>query len=123
MLNMADEKGQADRRRPIARCSAAIAVGRAIAAAAGDLRAATARRVSVDTHAIPGHRRATAPSQGAILLLHDASSETSLEQRCQSLHEKATRDPLTQVANRAEFDRVHEMFVERTSSSRSPAAC
>ena len=48
---------------------------------------------------------------GAILLLHDASSEISLEQRCQSLHEKATRDPLTQVANRAEFDRVHEMFV------------
>jgi diguanylate cyclase (GGDEF)-like protein len=48
---------------------------------------------------------------GAAILLHDASPEASLEQRCQSLHERATKDPLTQVANRAEFDRTHKMFV------------
>jgi diguanylate cyclase (GGDEF)-like protein/PAS domain S-box-containing protein len=68
------------------------------------------RSVVVDTHVIPviGDDGKT---QGAILLLHDVSSETSLEQRCQSLADKASRDSLTQVANRAEFDRVHTMFV------------
>ena len=45
-------------------------------------------------------------------MFHDASSETSLEHRCKNLYEKATKDPMTQVANRAEFDRVHEMFVD-----------
>jgi diguanylate cyclase (GGDEF)-like protein/PAS domain S-box-containing protein len=49
--------------------------------------------------------------QGATLLMHDASSQITLEERVQSLHEKATRDPLTSVANRAEFDRVHAQFV------------
>ena len=45
-------------------------------------------------------------------MFHDASSETTLERRCMNLYDKATKDPMTQVANRAEFDRVHEMFVE-----------
>ena len=49
---------------------------------------------------------------GATLLLHDASSQITLEERVQTLHEKATRDPLTKVANRAEFDRGHDQFVE-----------
>jgi diguanylate cyclase (GGDEF)-like protein len=66
--------------------------------------------VAVDAHAIPVADR-QGVTQGAVFLFHDASSELSLEQRCQKLHEKATKDPLTQVANRAEFDRVHEMFV------------
>ncbi len=79
------------------------------------------RRVAVDSHAIPviGQDGAI---QGAILLLHDASSETSLEQRCQNLHEKATRDPLTQVANRAEYDRVHELFVEAHQEQKVPCS-
>jgi diguanylate cyclase (GGDEF)-like protein/PAS domain S-box-containing protein len=67
--------------------------------------------VDVNAHAIPvigpdGTR------YGATLLLHDASTESTLEERCQWLHEKATKDPLTQVANRAEFARVHEQFVQ-----------
>ena len=68
------------------------------------------------------HRPTTARRSGAILLFHDASSETSLEQRCQSLHEKATKDPLTQVANRAEFDRVHEMFVAAHQQQQVPCS-
>ena len=48
---------------------------------------------------------------GAVVLMHDVSPEMSLEARCQSLHEAATKDPLTRVANRAEFNRVHQMFV------------
>ena len=54
--------------------------------------------------------------------MHDASSETSLEQRCQSLYEKATKDPLTQVANRAEFDRVHAMFVAAHQQQQVPCS-
>ncbi|MBN1589892.1 MAG: diguanylate cyclase [Pirellulales bacterium] len=79
------------------------------------------RPVPVDTHVIPvmGERGETL---GAVLLLHDASSEISLERRCQSLHNEATTDPLTRVANRAEFDRVHEMFVDAHSQRRLPCA-
>ncbi|MCC6127379.1 MAG: diguanylate cyclase [Pirellulales bacterium] len=71
----------------------------------------TGRPNAVDTHAIPVAGE-DGVMRGAILLFHDATSETSLEQRCQTLYDKSTKDPLTQVANRAEFDRVHEMFVE-----------
>ncbi len=67
------------------------------------------RKVPVDVHIIPvASERAV---EGAIVLLHDASSEISLEQRCQSLHQQATLDPLTQVGNRAEFERVYEAFI------------
>ena len=50
------------------------------------------RPMAVDTHAIPAVDR-QGVTQGAVLLFHDASSEISLEQRCQSLHEKATQGP------------------------------
>ncbi|MGD0518359.1 MAG: diguanylate cyclase [Thermoguttaceae bacterium] len=69
------------------------------------------RPIAVDTHVIP----VTGDDGimvGGILMFHDASSETTLERRCMNLYDKATKDPMTQVANRAEFDRVHEMFVE-----------
>ena len=68
------------------------------------------RQVSVDLHTVPviGPDGLT---HGATLLLHDASPEASLEQHCHNLHERATKDPLTQVANRAEFDRTHALFV------------
>jgi diguanylate cyclase (GGDEF)-like protein len=49
---------------------------------------------------------------GATLLLQDASSRVSLEERVQRLHEKVRQDGLTGVANRAEFDRVHPECVE-----------
>jgi diguanylate cyclase (GGDEF)-like protein/PAS domain S-box-containing protein len=69
------------------------------------------RYVPVDMHVVPVVDR-EGTIHGATITLHDASPEISLEERCQSLHEKATKDPLTQVANRAEFDRVHQLFVE-----------
>lgn len=78
-------------------------------------------RVAVDTHAIPVIDPDGAVL-GAVLVLHDASSETSLEERCQSLHTKATRDPLTQVANRAEFDRVFELFISTHRQQRVPCS-
>jgi len=66
--------------------------------------------VRVDMHTIPVVGD-DGKILGATVLLHDASQEITLEQRCQSLYEKATKDPMTEVANRAEFDRVHETFV------------
>ena len=77
--------------------------------------------VAVDSHAIPVIDQ-KGVTHGAVLVFHDASSETSLEQRCQSLHEKATKDPLTQVANRAEFDRVHATFVAAHQQQQVPCS-
>lgn len=69
--------------------------------------------VTVDMHIIPicpGDR----PGHivGATVLMHDVSSEETLEERCQALHAEMIKDPMTQVANRAEFDRMLEAFVE-----------
>jgi len=50
--------------------------------------------------------------QGATLVMADLSSQISLEERCLDLHRIATQDPLTKVANRAEFNRLHEQFIE-----------
>jgi diguanylate cyclase (GGDEF)-like protein/PAS domain S-box-containing protein len=79
------------------------------------------RTVAVDMHAIPVARN-DGVMHGVILMFHDASSESTLEQRCLSLYDKATKDPLTQVANRAEFDRVHEMFVEVHQQRQMPCS-
>lgn len=108
LLGLADEKGQSIGEKD-------CPVYTAIYCGVQSLRRLTIlgrgqRPVAVDTHAIPVINE-QGVTQGAILLFHDASSETSLEQRCQTLHEKATKDLMTQVANRAEFDRVHAMFV------------
>lgn len=75
------------------------------------IRGRGGHKLSVDAHLIPVTDR-DGTRHGATLLLHDASSEITLEERVQTLHHKATRDPLTQVANRAEFDRFHRQFVE-----------
>lgn len=79
------------------------------------------RDVSVDAHAVPVIGT-DGIALGLTLLLHDVSPEISLEQRCRSLHELATKDPLTQVANRAEFDRVHELFVAAHRESNRPCS-
>ena len=69
------------------------------------------QRLDVDAHLVPVHGK-SGVSFGAALLMRDASSQITLEQRIQSLHERATRDPLTQVANRSEFDRILANYVE-----------
>ena len=77
--------------------------------------------VSIDAHIIPV-ASTDGTLHGVTLLLHDASPETSLEERCQALHEKAIRDPLTQLANRAEFDRVQGLFIEAHSQRGLPCS-
>jgi diguanylate cyclase (GGDEF)-like protein/PAS domain S-box-containing protein/putative nucleotidyltransferase with HDIG domain len=59
---------------------------------------------------------------GAILLVRDASAQVSLEERVQSLHERATRDPLTGINNRAELDRRLAEFVPERLQSNQPGS-
>jgi diguanylate cyclase (GGDEF)-like protein/PAS domain S-box-containing protein len=77
--------------------------------------------VQVDAHLVPVHGKGNTV-HGAAMLLRDASQQITLEQRLKSLHEKATRDPLTQVANRAEFDRTQDQFVTTHLEKRVPCS-
>lgn len=79
------------------------------------------RHVVVDLHAIPV-RGSDGTVHGATLLLHDVTSETSLEEKCQALHAQVAKDPMTQVANRAEFDRMLNNFVAAHQESNLPCS-
>jgi diguanylate cyclase (GGDEF)-like protein len=79
------------------------------------------RHVAVDLHAIPV-RGNDGVVHGATVLLHDASPETSLEEKCQALHAQVAKDPMTQVANRAEFDRMLNNFVAAHQESNLPCS-
>jgi len=119
LLKMSDEKGQSVGQTD---CPVHSAIRSGVQSLRRlTIRGRTGRSIAVDTHAIPvmGDDGAML---GVILLFHDASSETSLEQRCQSLHEKSTKDPLTKVANRAEFDRVHALFVAAHQQQQVPCS-
>jgi diguanylate cyclase (GGDEF)-like protein len=79
------------------------------------------RLIAIDAHTVP----VTGPdgtTHGAAMLLHDASPQASLEEQCSNLHERATKDPLTQVANRSEFDRMHHLFVSAHLECRIPCS-
>ncbi len=67
--------------------------------------------VSIDLHIVPVVD-SFGNTVGANLLLRDISSETSLERQVQTLYERATTDQLTQICNRAQFDRAHKNFIE-----------
>lgn len=59
--------------------------------------------VNVRVSAVLG---STAPGiDGVVAIFQDASQQASLEKRVQDLNDRVTRDPMTGVANRAEFDR------------------
>ncbi len=77
--------------------------------------------VAVDLHAIPV-RSVDGAIHGVTVLLHDVSSETSLEEKCQALHAQVAKDPMTQVANRAEFDRMLNNFVAAHQESNLPCS-
>jgi diguanylate cyclase (GGDEF)-like protein/putative nucleotidyltransferase with HDIG domain len=85
------------------------------------VRGRNGRDVMVDAHCIPVVGDDATP-RGVAIVLHDASGQVSLEERCQSLHQKATRDPLTQLSNRAEFDRALALFVGVHLERRSPCS-
>lgn len=79
------------------------------------------KHVAVDLHAIPvlGHDHELI---GATVLLHDAQPEASLEEKCEALHAETTMDPMTKVANRAEFDRMQLLFMEAHQQAGQPCS-
>ena len=50
--------------------------------------------------------------QGAIVVVRDATNEADLEQRVKSLHQMASQDRLTKVANRVELDSRLPTFIQ-----------
>jgi diguanylate cyclase (GGDEF)-like protein len=77
--------------------------------------------VAVDLHTIPV-RSHDGAIHGATVLLHDVSSQMSLEEKCQALHAQVVKDPMTQLANRAEFDRMLNNFVAAHQESNLPCS-
>jgi diguanylate cyclase (GGDEF)-like protein/putative nucleotidyltransferase with HDIG domain/PAS domain S-box-containing protein len=59
---------------------------------------------------------------GVAAILRDASRQVVLEEHLVDLHDRATRDPLTKISNRAEFDRVHKEFVKTHLASGMPCS-
>ena len=55
--------------------------------------------------------------QGAVVLVHDSSVQLDLKRQLRDLYEFSMLDPLTQVANRAEFERVLDEFVRTKSNT------
>lgn len=74
------------------------------------LRGRSGREIPIDLHVIPVPHQPAKPL-GAILLMHDVSPEASLEAECHRLQARTSLDPLTQLANRAELDRLLPIFV------------
>jgi len=79
------------------------------------------QRVSVDCHIVPVLGQDGA-AMGAAMVLHDASNQISLEERVESLHDRATKDPLTKISNRAEFDRALKQMVPLHLEQRLPCS-
>ncbi len=74
---------------------------------------------AVDLHIIPVQTQ-QGTVLGATILLHDAQEEASLEEKCAALHAEVTKDPMTKVANRAEFDRMLALYVEAHQQAAQP---
>jgi diguanylate cyclase (GGDEF)-like protein len=55
--------------------------------------------------------------QGGVILVHDSSVQLDLQRQLRDLYEFSMLDPLTQVANRAEFERVLDEFVRLRNTS------
>lgn len=75
--------------------------------------------IPVDCHVVPVVLQG-GTIIGAVLVMHDASPEINLERRVETLKEKVNKDPMTQLANRAEFDRMLAFFVEQYRRHRGP---
>ncbi len=109
LLELCDEHGRSlrDKECPIAQAlySGVQTMRRLI------IRGGNRKQIAVDAHVAPVLASDSTIS-GVTLVIHDASTQITLEERVQVLYEKATRDPLTKVANRAEFDRLLPLFVD-----------
>ncbi len=59
---------------------------------------------------------------GVAAIFRDATKEANLHRRVATLHKRATLDPLTQLANRAEFDRFHGESIHQHAISNQPSS-
>ena len=80
------------------------------------------RPVSVDTHTIPVIGRATAPCWARSCCCTTPRRKPRWSSAARASTKRPPSDPLTQVANRAEFDRVHEMFVAAHQQQQVPCS-
>ena len=55
--------------------------------------------------------------QGAVIFVHDSSIQIDLQRQLRDLYKFSMLDPLTQVANRAEFERVMDEYIRASCSS------
>lgn len=76
------------------------------------IRNADNKFVTVAAHVVPVIGE-DGKAIGATIQLHDTSGMESLEEQIESLHYRATRDPLTGLVNRAEMDRSLAEMVDR----------
>ncbi|MBI1247571.1 diguanylate cyclase [bacterium] len=83
------------------------------------IRNAAGNFVSVVAHIIPV-KGESGEGMGVTVQMHDATSVESMEEQIQSLHYKATRDPLTGLCNRAEMDRALVEMVQRHTTAGKP---
>ncbi len=74
------------------------------------------REIKTELTFVPA-KSADGSLQGAVILLHDASVQLDLQRQLKDLHAYSMLDPLTQVANRAEFERVLDQFVHAKHGS------
>jgi len=79
------------------------------------------KKVQVNAHIMPVVS-AAGVTKGAAVLLHDVSSETTLQEQIQNLNAKASQDALTKVANRAELDRGLANFIDQHLEKNFPCA-
>ena len=109
LLDMRSDKG---RQIPDVECPVALAIQSGVQSLSRmSIVGRSGRDLAINLHAVPV-QRSDGGMLGATVFLQDASPEASLEQRCQTLQDQATRDPLTRLANRAEFDRLHKLFID-----------
>ena len=79
------------------------------------------QHIAIDLHTIPVHSP-EGKVQGATVLLHDAQPEATLEEECEALQAEVTKDPMTKIANRAEFDRMLALFIEAHTQAKQPCS-
>ncbi len=110
LLKMRDAEGRFvhENNCPIAEC---IVTGRKVHCSVS-IRSASGSTLQIDLLVEPIlDEKGTL--QGLAAVFRDATSTQIMEQKVETLHKKAIRDPLTGIANRAEFDRFHASSIER----------
>ncbi len=83
------------------------------------VKACNRDQIAVEAQVMPVHTSEGA-TVGAILLMRDLSHELTFRDQCVNLQQLIMRDALTQVANRAEFDRVHAQAIKNHAPHNTP---